>query len=112
MTTLSPVSHHITTVIGADDSWQAKCTCRWRSPVTDRPDAVAAQDKHDAEVARTRAHLRTSTPSLRNVRDYYQRQADDPANTEDERALWRQLADELQPFIKARTDADQLSLWE
>ena len=106
------MSHHVTTLLGSGDSWQAKCSCRWRSPVRSRAEAEAAMDKHSGEVSRARAWLRVRTPSLRTMRDYYRKEADNPDWSPEERELWSQLADELEPRIAATSDADQLHLWE
>lgn len=105
------MSHHITTLIGTDDAWQAKCSCRWRSPLRTRGEAEAAMDKHTAEVARAQAGLRVRNPSVRTMRDYYRKEAENPENTPEERALWAQLADGLEPRVPVADD-EHPRLWD
>lgn len=106
------MEHHKTNVVGHGDAWQAKCVCRWRSQVLPLAEVQKAEDAHHQDVQRAQAGLRSSTPSLGSLRTYYQDQADNTANDPEERALWQQLADELGPFIKPKSDAHQLNLWE
>lgn len=47
----------------------------------------------DVEIAR--ASLGTSTPSLASQRDHYRKMQDDPHTSQRDRALWKQLADEI-----------------
>lgn len=107
------MDHHRTTVVGAQDAWQAKCSCKWRSPVTPRSEAVDAELKHQHAVRRAQAGLRKEgAPSLGSLRAFYQSQADNPVNEPADRELWQRLADELVPFIPPSVDEDQLKLWE
>jgi hypothetical protein len=49
---------------------------------------------HEAEVARARARVGKRV-SLKSERDWYLLQAENMANAEPERILWKRLADEL-----------------
>jgi hypothetical protein len=88
------MSGHKTTIAGADDAWQGRCSCRMRSPVYDhRWEADDWNRNHLAIVDRVRTHLARS-PSLRDQYAWFSRQAEQAADPEDRR-LWGMLAEEL-----------------
>jgi hypothetical protein len=100
---------HVTSIAGGQDAVQAKCNCKWRSPVGSRADAYAAELEHHRDVRRAQAGLRR-TPSLRQEREWYLEQATNYANSREERELWQRLAEELSTRI-AEPDLEQLPLW-
>lgn len=87
----------------------AVCDCgRWRSePYREREHA---ETKGLAHTARGDAHLRAlaaqdrGTSTLRTQFRYYTEQAEDPLNSDEDRELWRQLADELRPRVEGALD--------
>jgi hypothetical protein len=89
-------SNHLTKVVGYEGgTWQAKCSCRTRSPVFDRRwEAEDWNRTHLETVARARAHLRDRVPSLKDQRDWFRKQAA-KATDEQVRRQWISLADEL-----------------
>lgn len=107
-------THHTTSITGADLAWQAKCTCRWRSKVGPRSMADDAKDQHDQYVQRSIAALhhgkQMTYAGLRSEYQWYLQQAQDPSNSDDERALWQQLAEELARRLPRHT-AEQSTLW-
>lgn len=89
------MNNHIPKIVGNDGAWQAKCTCRMRSPVYEqRWEADDWNRTHMQAVDRARAHLRDRAPSLKDQRDWYRKQA---ARATDEtiRKQWLVLADGL-----------------
>ena len=90
----------------------ARCRCGQRSEkCKSRQEAEDWTLKHQADVEILKAHLGTSSPTLRAQRDYYRKMADEGAP--EDRALWRQLADELDRRLNdsAPQDDDPLPLF-
>src|SRR5262245_27249179 len=88
------MSNHRTTIVGSDDAWQGKCTCRLRSPAY--PHRWQAEDwnlAHLDTVNRVRANLMNRQPGLADQRDWYRKQ--EAASSGRARAQWRALADAL-----------------
>src|SRR5437868_11108886 len=78
------------------EEYRAECSCRQNSKLGTRQDIEDWVMKHREQVQRARVHLRGNNPSLTNQYNYYRRQEQDPRTSESDRALWKQLADELQ----------------
>jgi hypothetical protein len=66
---------------------------------------------HVAEVERIRAHLGSRNPSLKTQYAWFVKQADDENNAPEDRALWRQLADELERFLASKEPLQQDALF-
>lgn len=70
---------------------------------------------HMAEVEKTRAYIRRSDPSLKQMRDYYQRMAqiETEHGDPDTAALWQKLADEITHRLNDEGPAHegQAQLW-
>lgn len=110
------MSSHTPTCVPLDDGrWAGRCTCRWRSPdVCDTlQEAEDSNIKHMRDVERVRANARRSMPTLAQQRDYYQKKADDPAESVEDRALWLGLAVEITHRLNDRGPAvdDQPTLF-
>ena len=105
-------NHNIRFVL-IGDQWQARCSCDKRSALGDRGDAEAWDFGHRQEIERIRAQLGTRTPSLKSQRDWFLQQANNEENPHEDRALWRQMADELERFLKdrARPPLEQATLF-
>lgn len=89
--------NHQTRIIGAGETWQAKCSCRKQSKVlTSRTDAKEWERTHLHEVERAKAHLVNRNPSLETTHKWYLEKEQDPEVTEHDRVLWRQLRTELE----------------
>ena len=90
-----------------------RCSCGW-APGDQRSEQGVDDEffKHMQNVARARAALGTRTPGLKGQRDYYRDRAADMTVPASERALWRQLADELTARLNdsGGTDEGQLRL--
>ena len=89
------MTNHDTSVLNLGDGWAARCSCHW-APLSDQH-RWQAEDRiaqHLDQVQRVRIHQSTS-PSLKQQRDYYLRMADSRDTTPSDRRLWLQLADEL-----------------
>ncbi len=104
------MSNHKTKYKRYGEDYRAECSCKQNSKLCSRQDAEDWIRKHHEQVQRARVHLRGSNPSLTNQYNYYRRQEQDPRNSESDRALWKQLADELQPRLPSDT-TDDLTLW-
>ena len=91
------------------DEYRAECSCKQNSKLGSRQEAEDWIYKHHEQVQRARVHL-MGTPSLTNQYNYYRRQEQDPRTSESDRALWKQLADELQPRLPSDQATDQM-LW-
>jgi hypothetical protein len=106
------MTHHRVTIKGAlGGPRQAVCKCGQHSPVGPAQEVEDWCLAHAVEVQRVRAHLRGASPSLATTHAWYERQAANPDNTEGDRALWRQLADELHRRLGSG-NTEQLTLWE
>jgi hypothetical protein len=97
------VTNHRFHLAGGGDSWQGRCSCKQRSKIGTRSEVEDWGIKHLQEIERIRAHLGTRSPSLKTQCAWFFAQADDPENPPEDRVLWRQLADELDRFIAARS---------
>jgi hypothetical protein len=95
---LPKVSNHKITYVGLDDRMQARCTCKGKSPIGYRGDCLEWAFSHQRQVDQVRAQL-ARTPSLKAQQDWFTIQADNPDNPATDRALWHQLADELEAFV-------------
>jgi hypothetical protein len=100
---------HKTYMTGGGDHWQAKCTCKQKSPIGPHAEAAEWEWRHRRDAQTALAHL-ARTPSLRQQRDWYQTKALDPATPPSERVLWQSLADELTARLP-EPDTNQLELW-
>lgn len=85
---------------------QVICSCGDRSPwsVTLGEAEDWFHGSHMIRVRQIQAQLRTSNPSLASQRDYYEEMADDPKNSDYDRGLWRQLANEVTRRLNDRGD--------
>jgi hypothetical protein len=103
------MSSHRTTVVGDEGAWQAKCTCKRRSPVYDHEWKADDWNRlHLRAVERANLHPRGG-PTLKDQRDWYQTQAD-RATDKATREQWLQLAEGLDHRIGTVPQHDD-SLW-
>lgn len=100
---------------GFPPSYVARCNCRWTGKQTRQKwEAEDEEREHQEKVQRVLALLRprAHTASLvKSERDYYREKADDPDETEENRVLWRQLADELDTRVRDRRPTQDEGLW-
>ena len=83
-------------MLGINEKYRGTCACG-AAGLWD-PDRQKAEDflfAHMQQVERARSHLQSRTPPLASQATYYRRQADEPGCTDADRAIWLQLADEL-----------------
>lgn len=74
----------------------ARCQCGWSAERSTTWQKVQDQVMHhEVMVQRARAQLGSKRPTLRSQRDHYREMALDETNSQHERNLWTQLADEL-----------------
>lgn len=104
------MKNHRSTLTGHGEAWQAKCSCGWRSGIATRSDADDLRIAHDAHAERAHAGLRRQ-PTNNEVLAWFVAQAENTANTPEEREQWHRLAAELQPRVQGQTVHDQ-PLWE
>ena len=107
------MSNHSVRLVLIGDHWQARCSCKKRSLLGDRGDAEAWEYAHHQEIERIRAQLGSRTPSLKSQREWFLQQADNEDNSSEDRALWKQMADELEHFLRNRAapPVEQLALF-
>ena len=103
------MSNHKTKYQRYGDEFRAECSCKQNSKLGTRHDAEDWIAKHHDQVQRARVHLR-GAPSLSNQYNYYRQREQDPRISESDRALWKQLADELQPRLPSDF-SDDIPLW-
>lgn len=94
----------------------AICSCgRWRSEgYRDRSDAETKALAHETqgdEHIRALAALGRGSASLRSSYRWYVEQSEDPFLDEEQRAMWRRLADELRPRVQGATREADEPLW-
>lgn len=94
----------------------AVCSCqRWRSsPYRSKGDAetkALAHTIHGDEQNRARAALDRRTPKINTELGWYRDQAMDPLNNEQDREMWKRLADELEARIEAGDGSEQATLF-
>lgn len=97
------MKHHRITYFTTTSAVYASCSCRgWSS--AHYPTRQAVEDeafRHIRNVEKARAAQRSSSPSMSRMRDYYRRQVDDPNTPPHDRAIWAQMADELDQRLGA-----------
>jgi len=98
----SNVSNHRVHYAGLDPHLQARCSCKQKSPVGSRADVDTWYYSHLAEIERIRTHLGTRNPSLNTQWAWFSEQAVNEDNPTEDRALWRQMADEMAAFIEVK----------
>jgi hypothetical protein len=86
----------------------ATCSCRkWASVHHgSRKEVEDDATKHLNDVRKARLSLSRGNPSLASQRDYYRQQQDNTMQTPRDRALFRQLADELDHRLGVGHEAD------
>lgn len=88
------MARHRTVVVGTTGAYQGRCACRARGSVTEtHAEAMSWCDTHLKAVERARTMH--GSASLADQRDYYRRMIEDPEVSDEDRALWTQLAEEL-----------------
>lgn len=115
------MDHKITLERNRDKKWIALCSCgRWVSNKYQlRSDAESAGEIH---VFKGDNHLRAlaqfdrgkTRVNLSSELRWYEEQSENPHLTDNERDLWKMLADELRPRVATNTSddpGDQLTLW-
>lgn len=93
------MSNHKIVFLGLADRMQARCSCKQKSLIGDRGFVEAWVYSHLQEIERVRAHLGPRSPSLKSQRDWFLAQADNTDNPPEDRALWQQLATELDHYV-------------
>lgn len=84
----------------------ARCKCGETTGYKDTLQQVEdAEMAHLRHIARVRATLGGGrTPSLADQRDYFEKMAEDHHQTDEQRRLWRQLADEMTKRVGDRNE--------
>lgn len=97
------MSNHKIAYVEDKGRHHGRCSCRFQTKVfLHKWQAEDEVREHLALVDRVRAYLETKNPTVKSQHDYYRERADDPDETPENRRLWQQLADELEPRVKAR----------
>lgn len=86
------MGNHDLTTYKSKNQWMSACTCGAHSEHVERRwQAEDWETSHLMLVARVRAHLGGRSPSLKDQRDWYRKQAA-AAETDHDRHLWEILA--------------------
>lgn len=94
------MTNHRVHYAGEGDRMQGRCSCKQKSRVGNRAEVDTWYFAHLAEIERIRTHLGTKNPSLKTQHAWFSEQAVNEDNPPEDRALWRQLADEMAAFIE------------
>lgn len=107
------MSNHRVTIEEDTGQYRAICSCRGSSSFfAHRWEADDWRLSHLTLVERVRTHLNHGRePSLKAQRDYFRQQADNPLNPRDDKALWKQLADELDQRLNDAPPTPEAGLW-
>lgn len=90
------MSNHKTRIVGSYEAWQGKCSCKAKSSVSKyRWEAEDWISTHLTQVQQARVHLMSRNPSLKDQRNWYQKQADRTDLSPEEREQWQQMATAL-----------------
>jgi hypothetical protein len=101
---------HRTSTVNNGPAFQAICSCGEKSGWVRRQETEDWVLLHAMEVQRIRSQLHAHSPSVRNQHAWFTAQANNPENSEHDRLLWRQLADELEARLRV-PDEEQPTLW-
>jgi hypothetical protein len=105
---------HEMTPVKVDGKYRYQCVgCGWSTAAfKEVSDAEARSHIHDENHYRAiKALHHNPTPQLKHVHAHYAAQAENPSLSEEERAQWRALADELARRLglgEVKTEQDQL----
>lgn len=93
----------LTAVMGA--GWLARCqTCGWRGDKWRKEPGPAQEDADEHMLDARYMRLNSgSRPSAKTAVRIYRANSENPVYTPEERQMWRQLADELEIELAART---------
>lgn len=80
--------------------WTGRCSCGEQfgtvaEPLDSRNAVEDLSIAHHREVERNRANAHRGSHDLKTVHSNYMAEANDPTNSESDRALWKSLADEI-----------------
>lgn len=101
--------HKFKRYVTTDDQHYARCSCGVSTGYQENLQQVEdAEMRHSEEVERIRTHLGTQSPSLQSQRNYYAEKAEDHRETEENRRLWKQLADELDHRLGSTPEEETL----
>lgn len=88
--------------------WRVWCRCGWQvQSLNSMDEADKAIRGHHREVDRLRARLSTTPPSLKAERDWAREQSENEDLEPSDRALWKQLADEMTRRLNDTTDPSE-----
>jgi len=106
------LSNHKITHYEVEGGRRARCRCGFQTLKYEHQWQVDDEvEKHHAKIERVRAYLETRNPTVKSQYQFFSEKADDPDETPENRALWRQLADELAPRVKDKKPAPQETLF-
>lgn len=97
------MSNHKVHYAGYGADLQARCACKKRSPLGTRSEVEDWHLAHLQEVERIRAHLSSRSITLPRQQAWFVERAEDPETPDDDRALWRQLAEETGAYIARKS---------
>lgn len=89
--------HKINYFLDERDRHGCRCTCGWAPPDRYASRQLVEDEviKHERNVERARAALKSRNVPLHSERDWYRERENDPNETPENRELWKQMADEL-----------------
>lgn len=99
------MSNHKIHFAGLEPHLQARCSCKQRSPIGTRADVEEWKFSHEQLIQRVRAHLGARNITLKSAVAWFVSQAENEDNTPEDRALWRQLADEAGAHLERKEHA-------
>lgn len=98
---------HQTSIRAHDGQWRAVCSCDQGSLYSDHKwEADDWAREHIASIDRVRL-LGASSPSLRDQYRWFRSREKDPRTPQQERNMWKQLADELEHRMGPSESHDQ-----
>lgn len=93
---------HQTVVTGTPEGYLPSCKCGWRyQKFVSYQTALLENDKHLVDAKQLRLN-RGSRVGTRGALVWFTKNAENPVYSDDERAMWRQLALELEIELKAQ----------
>ncbi len=101
---------HRTTIEAGPEGRRVLCDCGRRSQWFRQQEELDRWERqHGVDVQRERNRPRRS--NLRDGLDWYLERAEDPAEPEEQRVLWRQLADEITDRLNSKGSSEDVPLW-
>lgn len=102
------MKNHVPDYAFINNMWHCDCSCRMRTVEVKKSDAQDWHYFHLKAVERARASLAKRSDKISNSEyEWYRMKEVDPEQTPEQRAMWKMLADGIEPRLPKKTQPDE-----